>query len=809
MITVGPGRPLEGVKVLDMAEEKGELCGRLLADLGAEVLRAEPPGGSASRRLPPYAPDGTSLFFAHRNANKRGIVIDPAADGDAMRDLLGWADVWIETTEPGSLAAAGLHPAEVSRRYPQLVVLSLTDFGQTGPYRNYHGTDPVLVAMSGMLFRSGRPDRPPLLPPGMLAYDTASVTACFAVLSALWLRRGTGQGAHLDLSVMEAAAQAADWSLPNTSFLQRLGAPVVETRDGSGNVYPLYRCADGYVRLIVLSPRQWRSLCEWMDAPEWLRDPHWEQPMNRAEITDVLETQIGGHFAPMSRLAAAEEGQRRGVAVTPVLRPHDVLHAPHFAERGTFTTAEIAPGLTAPAFAGFMGWDGTRLGIRRRAPRVDEDREQVLAAARAAAGAAARRDAGSPASTGPARPFSGLRVVDFGIGGVGVEAGRMLADYGADVIKIEGRGYPDFMRIIGGTEMTPSFASSSRGKRSLGVNLKSAAGVAVVRRLIAASDVVIENSAAGALDRVGLSWDACRAVNPRLVYVSSQLMGRQGPWSRWIGYGPSTRPPSGLTYLWNYDDDPEGMPPGSRAIYPDHLVGRMCAVAAVTGLLARERTGHGCHVEVAQVEITIGMIADLLTQEALAAGSVKPQGNHSQRGAPWGVYPCAGEEQWCVITVTDDAAWRALRAAMGEPDWAADRRLDTAAGRLARQADLDERVAAWTRTQDARQLTETLQARGVPAGFLMYSSAMTDDPHLRARGFPLPVSQPGVGEFIMEGPAFHSPSITDPTGVPAPGLGADTCDICRGVLGMGDDEIRELVRTGVLEADTAAVLNAD
>jgi crotonobetainyl-CoA:carnitine CoA-transferase CaiB-like acyl-CoA transferase len=798
--------PLEGVKVLDMAEEKGELCGRLLADLGAEVVRAEPPGGSGSRGLPPFAPDGTSLFFAQRNANKRGVVIDPAVGGDALRDLLDWADVWIETTAPGSLAA-GLDPADVSRRHPRLVVLSMTDFGQTGPYRDYRGTDPVLAAMSGMLFKSGRPDKPPLLPPGMIAYDTASVTACFAVLSALWLRHATGSGAYLDLSVMEAAGQAADWSLPNTSFLQRLGAPVVEMRDGSGSVYPVYRCADGYVRLIVLSPRQWRSLCEWMDAPDWLRDPHWEAPMHRTEIADVLEATIGAHFASMTRLVAAEEGQRRGVAVTPVLRPHDVLHAAHFAERGTFTEAEIAPGLTTRTFAGFMGWNGTRLGIRRRAPRVDEHRAAVLEAARASP----RRDAGKTgtANTGPARPFSGLRVVDFGIGGVGVEAGRMLADYGADVIKIEGRGYPDFMRIIGGTEMTASFASSSRGKRSLGVNLKSEAGVAVVKRLIAASDVLIENSAVSALDRVGLSWEACREVNSRLVYVSSQLMGRQGPWSRWIGYGPSTRPPSGMTYLWNYDDDPESMPAGSRAIYPDHLVGRMCAVAAVSGLLARERTGQGCHVEVAQIETTIGMIADLMTQEALAPGSVKPQGNHSLRGAPWGVYPCAGEQQWCVITVTDDAAWRALRAAMGEPGWAAGPELDTAAGRLARQADLDERVAAWTRTQDARRLTGTLQGCGVPAGFMMYSSAMADDPHLVARGFPLPVSQPGVGEFILEGPAFHSPSIPDPTGVPAPGLGADTRDICRGVLGLGDDEIAELVRTGVLEVDTAALLNTD
>ena len=163
----------------------------------------------------------------------------------------------------------------------------------------------------------------------------------------------------------------------------------------------------------------------------------------------------------------------------------------------------------------------------------------------------------------PGRPFAGLRIVDFGIGAVGVEVGRLFAEQGADVIKVESRSYPDFIRVVLGTEMNASFASSSRCKRSLGVNIKTPEGLDLVKRLIADADVLIENSATGTMDAMGLGWDVVHALNPRLVMVSSQLMGSTGPWKDWIGYGPSTRPPSGMTYLWNWPE-PTSRPPALR-----------------------------------------------------------------------------------------------------------------------------------------------------------------------------------------------------------------------------------------------------
>ena len=238
-------RPLEGIRVVDLADEKGELCGRLLADFGAEVIRIEPPEGAVSRSLGPFTPDGeTSLYFAHRNAGKRGAVLDltDASDREDLHALLQDADFCIESFKPGTLAGLGLAPESLLERHPQLVLISISDFGQTGPYRDYQGTDMIGFAMGGMMHRAGRIEKPPLVAPGALAYDTGGTTAAYAALVAFWQRLRTGQGQHVDVSVMESVVSLADWALPNYSKTQ-----AVAPRAGAG-IYSLYPCSDGFIR---------------------------------------------------------------------------------------------------------------------------------------------------------------------------------------------------------------------------------------------------------------------------------------------------------------------------------------------------------------------------------------------------------------------------------------------------------------------------------------------------------------------------------------------------------------------------------
>ncbi|MBV8693403.1 MAG: CoA transferase, partial [Actinobacteria bacterium] len=433
-----------------------------------------------------------------------------------------------------------------------------------------------------------------------------------------------------------------------------------------------------------------------------------------------------------------------------------------------------------------------RAGFRHRAPTVGEHTGAVESRA---------TDGGSGAPT-PARPFEGLRVLDFGIGGVGVEVGRLFAEYGADVIKVETRTYPDFIRLVALSEMSASFASSSRCKRSFGANAKNERGLEVIKQLVAQSDVLVENSTVGTMADMGLDYSTLHEINPRLVIISSQLMGSKGPWKDWIGYGPSTRPIGGLTYLWNFPGG--GMPPGAGVIYPDHLVGRIAAVGAVASLLARQRTDRGVHAEVAQVETVMGLLADIFLQDGLTPGSGQPLGNRNPRGAPWGMYQCAGDERWCAITVRNDTDWVNLREAMGSPEWAADAKYDTAAGRSADQDALDAHLSTWTADKTDREVMETLQAHRVPAGHMLYSSDMPTDPHLVARGYPQEIDQPGVGEMMLEGPAFHATGMLEPIVAPAPGLGQHTREIARDVLGLSDDEIDKLIADGALETDPPA-----
>jgi crotonobetainyl-CoA:carnitine CoA-transferase CaiB-like acyl-CoA transferase len=778
-------RPLTGIRVIDQADENGELCGRLLADLGAEVVRIEPPGGATSRRVPPFHGD-TSLYFTVRNLGKKSVALDmESADGRQRLDgLLDAADVWIE-----SHRANDLDRREVLERHPGLIITSITGFGLTGLYRDYVATDAILVAMSGLLFRSGVPGKPPLLPPGAIAYDIAGTTAAFAIAAALWDRTTTGRGQHLDVSVMEAAAQTSDWALPNFSAAKSRGGSYYEIRSGSAPVYTMYPCADGYVRLIILNRRQWRAMRAWLGEPEVLQPDHFDHLLGRMSIqTDILDPLYAEFFKDKTKLELAREAQRRGLAMTPVLSPDEVLLADHFAARKTFRDAEVATGLNGRVADGFFILDGRRLGFTGRAPNLGEHNRDTFAPVAKA----------MPAANSVQRhPFAGLRVLDFGIGGVGVEAGRLFAEYGADVIKIETRAHPDFIRAIYGTEMNPSFASSSRCKRSFGINLRTERGLEIIKQLIAVSDVVVENSSTGTMEKIGLGFDQMREINRRIVIASSQLMGASGPWKDWIGFGPNSRTAGAMTYLWNFPEG--GMPPGSGAIHPDHLAGRMLALGAIATLIARGRRGAGGHLEVAQVEVIIGLLADLMLQAALEPGVVGPQGNLSARSAPWGVYPCAGNERWCVITVRHDDDWRRFRTAIGDPEWARADEYETASGRIEHRVELDRRVIEWTSARTDREVTGILQRAGVPAGFMMYASDMPADPHLLARGYPQPVEQPGVGAMMFEGPAFHATRMFEPIVAPAPALGEHTREICRTILRMQDAEVSKLVAEGVLE----------
>jgi crotonobetainyl-CoA:carnitine CoA-transferase CaiB-like acyl-CoA transferase len=788
-------RPLTGYRVVDLADEKGELAGRILADFGAEVVRVEPPQGARSRCLPPFAPSGESLYFAYRNANKLGHVLDLESEAGraGLLDLLARADVLIESETPGRMASLGLAPKTLSERFPHLVVLSISDFGQTGPYRDWVATDSTMCAISGMQFKAGVADREPLFSPGAMVYDIAGIMGAFAAMTALYQRERTGYGQTLDLSVLEAVAQQTDWSFSNNSMTDAKLQEGLQSRIGSGPIYKIFPCKGGFVRLVIMAPRQWRAMRAWLGEPDYLQDPKYDSFLGRMEIADALNVMVGDLFATMTHEEVAFEAQKRGIVCTPVLAPGEVLENVHFRSRGTFVDGEYAKGERGPIASGFFELDRERQGFRHRAPAKGEHSAQI-------AGGLWPDQRSKPVHPRPApsRPFENLRVLDFGIGGVGVEAARLFADYGADVIKVESKVYPDFIRVVMGTQISGSFASSSRTKRGFGVNLKLEEGRRLLHELARHADVVTENGSTGTMDSLGVGYEALSKTNPRIVLASSQLLGDHGAWADWIGYGPSTQPIGGLVHLWDYRDSSE--PAGSTSIFPDHLAGRLLALSALAAIFRRMRTGRGAHASVAQAEAVANMLGDLLLKEGVAPGTVKPLGNRSERGAPWGCYPCAGSDQWVAITVRDDADWAKLKVAIGDPDWAKDARYASATGRAADHDAIDAKLAEWTRARSTKTVTSTLQMFKVPAAPMYTARDQLHDPHFQARGYPRWIEQQVAGWMAMEGPCFQASGMKDIQLFQAPLVGEHTRTIAREILGMSEAEIEAQIAAEVLEA---------
>jgi crotonobetainyl-CoA:carnitine CoA-transferase CaiB-like acyl-CoA transferase len=784
--------PLAGVRVIDMAERRGETCGRYLADLGADVVRVEPPGGAASRTGAPLL-DGVSLSFALNNAGKRGIVVDiTAPEGrERLLGLLDSADIWIETSSPGALAELGLGVDTVRRRNPRLVVLSITDFGQTGPYRDWMATDWTLLAMGGVLSRYGLPRREPLMPPGELALQATAMQAAWAALVAYWNRLQSGAGDHVDFSLYEATVQVVDPALGTVGTAQAAGYEKTRDRPAPGP-YPIFPCRDGHVRLVLLAPRQWHAMRAWLGEPQELQLPELDTIRGRALAADRLHAAFAQHFRDRGKHELTLEGQARGVPIAPVLAPADVLAAEHFRARGAIARTELAPGLEADAPTGFAEIDGLRVRCAARAPQPGEHDDEVFAEPVAAGHDGVVADA--------RRPLEGLRVLDLGVIVLGAELARLFGDQGAEVIKIESSAFPD------GARVSPvHFAIGHRGSKSVGVNLRSAEGVEVLKRLIARSDVLLANFKPGTLHKLGLGTDALHEVNPALVVVNSSAMGASGPWSTWMGYGPLVRCSSGLTSLSRYPGDADSFADGTT-IHPDHYAARITAVTALAALIARRRSGRGAQIATAQAEAILMQIGTLLVEEALRPGTVEATGNTGRHAAPWGVYPCAGDDEWCAITVGDDDDWHRLRAALGDPSWAATPELETTAGRLARRADIDEHLIAWTRARPPREVAATLQHAGVPAGFMQRPDEYEDDPQLRARDFFHVLEQPGLDPITVENAPFRSERIPTPAHARAPELGEHTREICADLLGMDADDIDRFIANGVLEEPLQAAL---
>ena len=779
------GKPLAGVRVLELGLGEMAAVGAVLADLGAEVIRVEPPGGDQDRREAPLLGD-VSLAFVAANRGKLSVELDldDLADRRRFDDLVASADILTARQDRG-LSRSELET--LAQRQPALVTLAISDFSP-GDYESWRLTDPVIHALTGELSLSGLPGRPPSLPPARLAYSCAAAHAVYVTLLAYWNLLQSGRGDLLDLSILEAAQQALDPGFGVTGTAS-VGLPLSDLprgRPDKAHQYPIIPCADGFVRLCVLTPRQWQGMFEWLGRPAEFADPIFSATQHRF-ASPTLVPAIARLFADKTRAELEAAGPRYGVAIAALLTLQEALGNEHLRSRAALGSYEVAPGRFASFPNGPIVVDGERTSAGGPAPRQGAHQHLLAAVSKPRGREVASQESG--------RPLEGLRVLDFGIVVVGADTGRLLADQGAEVIKIETQAFPDSSRHVKDQGfISVNFAVGQRNKHSLGLNLRDPRGRELLLQLAAKADVVLSNFKPGTLPNLGLSNETLLAANPRLVLVDSSAFGPTGPWSKRLGYGPLVRASLGLSAEWRYPGEEAGFC-DATTVYPDHVAARFGAVSALALLIRRQRTGRGGSASIAQAEVYLTHVA-----REIAALTADGDVAWPAAGAPWGVFPCKGDDEWCVVTVRDQAEWQGLCVALGRPDLASDPALSTVEGRLTQRERVDLALTSWLAHLSPREAMTRLQRGGVPAGAMLRITELPEFPYYRARGFYRAARHDLLADaFTVENAPVTSWRLPDPAAGFAPLRGEHTVLIARTLLGLEPHAIEVLCAEKVLE----------
>jgi benzylsuccinate CoA-transferase BbsF subunit len=400
-------------------------------------------------------------------------------------------------------------------------------------------------------------------------------------------------------------------------------------------------------------------------------------------------------------------------------------------------------------------------------------------------------------------PLQGVRVIDFSTAWAGPLLSRLLADYGAEVIKVESSSWLDSTRLWGpfpegkkgNIEASVIFACLNRNKKSITVNMSKRGAPEVIAKLINISDVVVDNFALGVMEKWGLGYSQLKKMKENIIVMNMQGLGRTGPFREYATYGPSLMCISGMTYLWRF---PECHEPIVTGPLPDFVAAAHALVAVTAAVYHRAKTGRGQQIELAQVEALASLMGPLYMDWFVNDRDPMPQGNKNLFWAPYGCYRCKGDERWCVITITSEDEWRRFCQVIGEPPWVRDPKFASMGDRVNNSCELDKNVEAWTKHHTPHQIMRILQRGGVPAGVVQNAEDVYHDPHLRERGFILEMNQPEIGFLAYPGFIMKLSDAPAPLRRPAPHLGQDNNYVFGRLLGLSRKEIGRLKREGII-----------
>jgi len=782
---------LSGVQVLEIGEgwTATALAGKLLAELGAEVVKLEPEAGDSLRLRGPFDSDGSSYSFQLAAALKDSMVLPSGGEKEALEALARRADVLlVDGEEWWKLHSQGITGERLLEDNPRLVLCVPSPFGLYGPLSRWTGCELILQSMAGLMATTGFPGDPPTrsgvpIITGMTAFYSAT-----AIQAALYERRRSGLGQVIDVAGYDVAITTlVNHVVPYFRYGQ--------SAHGVGNRHPLivpwnaFQACDGWIQVCTAGERLWPILMEVIGRPELKEEPRYQTTSQRLQYVDEIDAIIAAWVRPRTVAEVTDTLTKNNLPSGPVVPVAQLFQQPYFRERNMLMEVPKAEGGNALTTGTMLNLSATPGRVARSAPGLGP-RARGSSAPRGEAPAPRTRNGPMPRHNGD-KPLSGVRVVEVGQFTAGPYGVRLLGLLGADVIKVEPIGGEPMRQmavpLAGESGDSYVFHLVNADKKSVTLDLSSPRGKELFLEIIEHAHVFAVNLSADFTARVGIDYASLKKVNPGLVYCSVTGFGSEGTWRQRRALDTVLQALGGVMDLTGFPENP----PLKVGVSLVDLAGGLFASAAVLAALQHQAdTGEGQLVDVAMSDVAAWFSAEVWPLP-LAGQEVSRVGNHHWFHAPHNLYQA--QDRPVVVGVEKDGQWQALLGAMGRRDLLGDSRYATSEDRVRQIEEVDRLVEEWANSLKAADVVSRCQAAGVPAALVQEMDEVVEHPNTRERE--TIIERSGYRIFGAPIKFSRTPLTVEDLG---PALGQDNDEVLGGLLGLSRDQREHLKAEGVI-----------